>query len=70
MFENFSWYLRECALRDYAIWSENSGDLSTRAYERCMRFIALADFLHPTKCLYDLQYEYESQRGLWDEEED
>ena len=69
MFRNFSWYLRECALREYAIWSENYGDLSTRAYERCTRFIAMADFLHPTICPYDLEYEYLCQRGEWVEED-
>lgn len=68
MFRDFSWYLRECALREYAIWSENHGGLADRAYERCMRFIAMADFLHQTQSIYDLQYEYERQRGLWDDE--
>ena len=66
MFRDFSWYLRECALKDYAIWEESCGDKSTRAYERCMRFLALADVLHPTQSPYDLEYEYRRQKGDFD----
>ena len=68
MFRDFSWYLRECALREYAIWSENYGDLADRAYDRCQRFIAMADLLCPTYSPFDLEYEYSSRREDWEED--
>lgn len=70
MFKNFSWYLRECALRDYVIWEEREGQVSTRAYYRSQRFLAMADFLYPTHTPFDLEYEYCSRKGDFDFEDD
>lgn len=63
---DFSWFLRDCALRDYAIFSETQGEVSTRAYERCQRFLAMADLLYTPHCEYDLEYEYRKVIGDFD----
>lgn len=68
MMEDFAWFLRACALRDYKIWSEAEGELSTRAYHRCMRFMALADVLYPLRSPFDLEYEYQREYYPDDEE--
>ena len=70
MLRDFSWYLRECALREYAIYSEKHGDLAERAFNRCLRFIAMADLLHPTFTSFDLEYEYCSRKGDYDFEDE